>query len=122
MEQLIDHKLKRKSQKKKIAPKQNYKKCDECNRKRKNFDKVHKICHICYKARTIFISSENKLIDDFIKYTLINNYDKRNGKMEFVPYDRFVNIELIAEGGFGKIYKAIWTDGPISKWIVLLKW
>lgn len=36
--------------------------------------------------------------------------------MEFVPYDRFENIELIADGGFSKIYKAIWIDGSITKW------
>uniref|UniRef100_U9TSA5 Protein kinase domain-containing protein n=1 Tax=Rhizophagus irregularis (strain DAOM 181602 / DAOM 197198 / MUCL 43194) TaxID=747089 RepID=U9TSA5_RHIID len=82
MEQSIDHKLKGESKKKKIALKQKYKKCNECNHKRKNFDEVHKICHLCYEARTILIR----------------------------------NIELIAEEGFNKIYKAIWIDGPISKW------
>ncbi|GBB92194.1 hypothetical protein RclHR1_01980019 [Rhizophagus clarus] len=34
--------------------------------------------------------------------------------MEFVPYAEFKNIEFIAEGGFSKIYKAIWIDGPIT--------
>jgi hypothetical protein len=34
--------------------------------------------------------------------------------MEFVPYDQFKNIEFIAEGGFSKIYKATWIDGPIN--------
>ena len=38
------------------------------------------------------------------------------GKMEFVPYDRFKDIEFIAEGGFSKIYKATWIDGPIKGW------
>ena len=36
--------------------------------------------------------------------------------MEFVNYDRFENVKLIAEGGFSKIYKATWMDGPISRW------
>ena len=37
--------------------------------------------------------------------------------MVFVPYDRFKNVEFIAEGGFSKIYKATWIDGPaITKW------
>ena len=37
--------------------------------------------------------------------------------MEFVPYEQFKNVELIAEGGFSKIYKAIWIDGPrITRW------
>ncbi|CAB4427812.1 unnamed protein product [Rhizophagus irregularis] len=34
--------------------------------------------------------------------------------MEFVPYDQFKNIEFIAEGGFSKIYKATWIDGPLN--------
>ncbi|CAB5396278.1 unnamed protein product [Rhizophagus irregularis] len=64
------------------------------------------------KSKQVFKSSGNKVIDDFIKYTQIN-LTKSEGKMEFVPYDQFKNIEFIAEGGFSKIYKAIWIDGPI---------
>uniref|UniRef100_U9U112 Uncharacterized protein n=1 Tax=Rhizophagus irregularis (strain DAOM 181602 / DAOM 197198 / MUCL 43194) TaxID=747089 RepID=U9U112_RHIID len=38
----------------------------------------------------------------------------RSGEgMEFVPYDRFEDVEFIAEGRFNKIYKATWFDGPI---------
>jgi hypothetical protein len=33
--------------------------------------------------------------------------------MEFVPHSQFKNIEFIAEGGFSKIYKTIWIDGPV---------
>ena len=65
--------------------------------------------------KTIYKPSGNKVIDDFIKYTLIND-NKFAGKMEFVPYDRFKNVEFIAEGGFSKIYKATWVDGPIKSW------
>ncbi|RIA85114.1 kinase-like domain-containing protein, partial [Glomus cerebriforme] len=36
--------------------------------------------------------------------------------MEFVPYDQFKDIKFIAEGGFSKIYKATWIDGPIRGW------
>ena len=36
--------------------------------------------------------------------------------MEFVPYDQFNNIEFIAEGGFSKIYKATWIDGPVKSY------
>src|SRR5205809_54137 len=50
----------------------------------------------------------NKVIDDFISYTRLKTY----GKMEFVPYDKFTDVEFIAEGGFSKIYKATWKDGP----------
>jgi len=31
--------------------------------------------------------------------------------LEFIPYNRFVDIEQIGEGGFGIVYKATWLDG-----------
>jgi hypothetical protein len=63
--------------------------------------------------KTIFKPSGNNIIDDFIRYTQINLV-KVEGKMEFVSYDQFINIEFIVEGGFSKIYKATWVDGPIN--------
>ena len=43
--------------------------------------------------------------------------------IEWIEYSNLENIELIAHGGFGSVYKAIWKDGPImdldfnkSKW------
>ena len=98
--------------------------CNECNKNRTPLDKSHQICHVCYKAKGLKTSG-NKIIDDFIRHTQIN-YVKKAGKMEFVPYDQFKNIEFIAEGGFSKIYKAIWIDGEcqhvvLKKLIVILK-
>ena len=96
-----------------VKSKYKKKKCNECNKRRKTLDKSHQICHVCYKLRKIFKPSGNKVIDDFIRYTQINLTTVR-GKMEFVPYEQFKNVEFIAEGGFSKIYKATWIDGPIS--------
>jgi hypothetical protein len=95
-----------------LKPKKIHAKCNEC-KKRKPLDKSRQICRICYKMKTIFKPSGNKIIDDFIRHTQINLI-KVEGKMEFVPYDQFKNIEFIAEGGFSKIYKATWIDGPIN--------
>jgi hypothetical protein len=64
--------------------------------------------------KTILKSSGDKVIDDFINHTQTSR--KRGGEMEFVPYDQFKNIQFIAEGGFSKIYKALWVDGPIKNW------
>ena len=89
-------------------------KCKQCNRSRKIFDKIDQICRQCCKAKTV-TPSGNKVIDDFIMYT-INNYNENGVKMEFIPYDKFKDIEFIAEGGFSKIYKATWIDGPITDW------
>ncbi|CAB5199221.1 unnamed protein product [Rhizophagus irregularis] len=91
-----------------------YKKCNGCKRKRKVFDETDQICHQCYKAKKLPLSG-NKVIDDFIRFTL-TNYCKKEGGMEFVPYEKFRSIEFIAEGGFSKVYKAAWINGPINNW------
>ncbi|RGB27289.1 kinase-like domain-containing protein [Rhizophagus diaphanus] len=87
--------------------------CSECNLKRKRLDENHQICQVCYKAKSVYIPSGNKVIDDFIKHTLISGY-KLAGRMVFVPYDQFKTVKFIAEGGFSKIYKATWVDGPTT--------
>src|SRR6266498_3181185 len=93
------------------------KKCNECNKRRKPLNESHQICHVCYKVKMVYNPklSGNKIIDDFIKYTQVN-LAKEEGKMEFIPHEQFKNIEFIAEGGFSRIYKATWIDGPIFGW------
>ena len=92
--------------------------CSECNKRRKPLDESHQICHVCYRARVKELKlkiklSGNKIIDDFIIHTQIN---LEEDKMEFVSYDQFKNIKFIAEGGFSKIYKATWIDGPVTNY------
>ena len=36
--------------------------------------------------------------------------------LEWIPYYRFYDIKYIAKGGFGKVYKANWTNGRILHW------
>jgi serine/threonine protein kinase len=36
--------------------------------------------------------------------------------LEWIPYNKFYDIEYIAKGGFGKVYKAKWIDGYIHHW------
>ena len=36
------------------------------------------------------------------------------GFFEWIEYSNLENIEHVAEGGFGNVYKAIWKDGPIT--------
>lgn len=53
------------------------------------------------------VNSGNKSIDDF----LIRTYSLKDKHkfLEWVPYENFTNIEYISEGGFSKIYRAIWA-------------
>ncbi|GES76307.1 kinase-like domain-containing protein [Rhizophagus clarus] len=91
-------------------------KCTECNRRRKPLYEGDQICHVCYKIKSHDIrQSGNEVIDEFIKYTQINLVTSA-GKMEFVPYDQFEDIEFISEGGFSKVYKATWINGPVTGW------
>ncbi|GBC27195.2 uncharacterized protein OCT59_021209 [Rhizophagus irregularis] len=97
-----------------IKSKYKKEKCNECNKRRYRLDETHLVCHVCYKTKEKFIPSGNQIVDDFIRYTQVNLI-KKAGKMEFVPYNQFKNIEFIAEGGFSKIYKADWiNDSPIK--------
>ena len=36
--------------------------------------------------------------------------------IEWIPYDRFYDVNYIAKGGFGNVYKANWIDGFIKGW------
>ncbi|UZO26197.1 uncharacterized protein OCT59_018440 [Rhizophagus irregularis] len=58
--------------------------------------------------------SGNNVVDDFIIYTQKND-NLKTGRIEFVSYDQFENIEFLSEGGFSKIYKAIWVEKHNNK-------
>jgi hypothetical protein len=124
MEQSIDYKLKtdffdklsNQSTQITVKPKRKvYNKCKDCNKRRRPLDESHEICRICYKSNTLYKPSGNTYVDNFIRYTQINSY-LEVGIMEYVPYDQFTDIEFIAQGGFSKVYRATWIDGPINKW------
>ena len=36
--------------------------------------------------------------------------------LEWIPFKEFQNVTYIAEGGFGKVYSADWSEGFISCW------
>ncbi|UZO22816.1 uncharacterized protein OCT59_015165 [Rhizophagus irregularis] len=59
----------------------------------------HGLCKECKQPNTYY--------DWFEEYQEI---------LEWIEYDKFENVEYLAKGGFGTIYKAIWKDGFISKW------
>src|SRR5436190_13952566 len=35
--------------------------------------------------------------------------------MEWIPCSQITNMEKLAKGGFGIIFQAIWSDGPLIK-------
>ncbi|POG60501.1 kinase-like domain-containing protein [Rhizophagus irregularis DAOM 181602=DAOM 197198] len=79
-----------------------YKWCQQCNIKRfqQDFSKW---------------TSKNNFIDKFIQEAQLN---ARNSYeiLEWIPYNKFSNINYYDKGGFSEIYKAIWSNGPIYSW------
>ncbi|GET62564.1 kinase-like domain-containing protein [Rhizophagus irregularis DAOM 181602=DAOM 197198] len=84
----------------------NHKNCSYCNQP--FIEEVW--CKTCDPYKIIEgWTSENPDIDKFIKDTM---YARKYGTwLEWVPFDRFTNIEQIGEGGFSKVYSATWEDG-----------
>ena len=76
--------------------------CQHCNSKRfqQNFNKW---------------TSGNELIDKFIQDAQLKAR-KYYEVTEWIPYNRFRNIQYLAQGGFSIVYKAIWLDRYIKEW------
>ncbi|EXX57008.1 Cdc15p [Rhizophagus irregularis DAOM 197198w] len=86
------------------------------------------LCKDCKQPNTCYDWCQCKFQQNFKNWTSGNNkVDKLiqkaqlNAKtryeiLEWIEYDRFENVEYLAKGGFGTIYKAIWKDGYIIKW------
>ena len=86
--------------------------CEECKQKNtwSNWCKACNAKH--FQQNFENWTSGNVDIDKFIQDTQLSaNYN--SGVLEWIPYDRFYDIEYIAKGGFGKVYKANWIDGYI---------
>ncbi|RHZ89637.1 hypothetical protein Glove_13g108 [Diversispora epigaea] len=60
-------------------------------------------------------TSEDIEIDEFIQQTQLQA-TKCIEVIEWIPFDKFTNIEYLAKGGFGKVFKATWSDGHIISW------
>ncbi|CAG8536520.1 14116_t:CDS:2, partial [Ambispora leptoticha] len=60
-------------------------------------------------------TSGNVKIDAIIRESQVTatNHEEL---IEWISFDRFREVTYIAQGGFGKVYSAIWIDGPIAYW------
>ena len=62
-------------------------------------------------------TSGNQAIDEFIQKCQLEAINPEK-ILEWIPYDKFINIEYLATGGFGTVFKAKWIDGQILNWNV----
>jgi hypothetical protein len=84
--------------------------CKTCN---------HKCNAIRFQQNFENWTSGNNDVDKVIQDTQLStheDYKLFNKTLEWIPYDRFFDIKYIAKGGFGKVYKANWIDGYLTKW------
>ncbi|CAB5371083.1 unnamed protein product [Rhizophagus irregularis] len=56
-------------------------------------------------------TSGNEKIDDLIKEMQLKINKPNDIVFEWIPYNQFSNIEEIGDGGFSKVYFAIWGVG-----------
>ena len=74
-------------------------------------------CKPCYSAyfRENFEhwTSGDSRIDELIQSSQLNAVNGQD-LIEWIEYTNLENIEFIAHGGFGSVYKAVWKDGPID--------
>src|SRR5688572_24667161 len=87
--------------------------CSRCN---KRFTK-ELWCKNCDPFRIIEgWTSGNSNVDKFIKDTMYDErYEKYPRFLEWVPFNKFMDIKQIGEGGFAKVNSATWIDGPLSE-------
>ncbi|CAG8699434.1 3930_t:CDS:1, partial [Scutellospora calospora] len=89
--------------------------CLECNSIK--YSDMH--CENCMKEslKRQFSSwtSENKLIDDFIQQCQ-QDRSISGSIIEWIPFNQFKSVKYLSDGGFSKVYTAVWTKGLIKKW------
>src|SRR5438874_2328923 len=81
--------------------------CDKCQTTRYS-DKYCEWC-ISLHLQSLFNTwtSGNKIIDDFIhKCQILSSLPSQI--LEWIPFNQFVNIKKLTEGGFSTIYTATW--------------
>ncbi|CAB5313527.1 unnamed protein product [Rhizophagus irregularis] len=83
-------------------------------------DKCKKCNYVCnaiiFQQNFKNWTSDNDDIDKFIQDTQLSAHNDVNKALEWIPYDKFYNINHIAKGEFGELYKANRIDGNISYW------
>src|SRR6266487_5036463 len=89
--------------------------CSECNQ---NYNGLY--CKPCnsghFRDNFQNWTSGNDPIDNLIQESQLNANDTTEF-LEWIEYSNLENIEHLAEGGFGSVFKAVWKDGRITnKW------
>ena|SRR5438067_2424982 len=92
-----------------------YGRCNECFKILTNVS----WCSFCiprrFKRNFDKWTSGNKNIDKLIRDSQLSA-KVFSELIEWFPYSRLTDVKFVAEGGFAKVYSAIWIDGYIEDW------
>ena len=58
-------------------------------------------------------TSGNEIVDNFIKQCQTQS-SLPSHILEWIPFEQFIKVKKLTEGGFSSIYTAIWTRGNID--------
>ncbi|RIA90192.1 kinase-like domain-containing protein [Glomus cerebriforme] len=89
--------------------------CKKCNTRKTDFNWCQSCNAKYFQQNFKSWTSGNSDIDKLIQESQLNAKNK-NEILEWIEYDKFKNVEYISKGGFGTIYKAIWSEGHITNW------
>src|SRR6266542_2443481 len=79
-------------------------------------EKCNKICNaVHFQQNFDNWTSGDSYIDKLIQDTQLLAHNYVSKALEWIPYNRLVNIEYIVEG-FLNVYRADWIDGNIIEW------
>ncbi|CAB4395315.1 unnamed protein product [Rhizophagus irregularis] len=90
--------------------------CAECKRPNTGDDNWCQSCNSeHFRSQFDKWRSENENIDKIIRNAQLS---AKNSKyvLEWIPYNKFKNVDYVAKGGYGTIYSAKWSDGHILGW------
>ncbi|CAG8637816.1 15804_t:CDS:2, partial [Acaulospora morrowiae] len=88
-----------------------YGKCSGCNKaKSLKYENVD-LCTSCHSAQFQSVNSGNSDVDNLIKATQKNNIQFR---LEWISFEDFEDVQMVAEGGFSIISTATWIKGRVK--------
>ncbi|RIA91363.1 hypothetical protein C1645_737172 [Glomus cerebriforme] len=90
-------------------------KCEKCDEQYSVIlDTEYKWCDFCKVLKNFTNwTSENKIIDDFIREKQFKEFYHRDILFEWISYDQFKNIKEINKYDETTLYSAIWENGPL---------
>ncbi|GBB86636.1 hypothetical protein RclHR1_01300021 [Rhizophagus clarus] len=94
-----------------------YPKGDSCKICKKKYETTLNWCTECdiRRLQDNFQSSGHEELDKIIRKSQLSAESHTN-YIEWIPYEKFKDIKMISEGGFGIVFSATWVEGPKWKW------